>query len=61
MQSQSIDTPLDPSTHLTDPFKNANETKTAEVKFCAYPRLSLSNENQGVSWLADRENEESEL
>ena len=59
MQGQSINTPLDLSTHLTDPFDNVNETKTAKVKFCAYPKSSLSNENQRVSRLADRENEES--
>ena len=35
MQVQPIKTPLDPSTHLTDSFDYANETKTAEVKFCA--------------------------
>ena len=49
MQGQSINTPLDLSTHLADPFENANETKTAEDKFCAYPRPSLSNENWGFS------------
>ena len=58
MQDQSINTPLHLSTHLTDPFENANET-TAEVQFCAYPRPSLGNEKQRVSRLADRENEES--
>ena len=46
MQGQSINIPLDLSTHLPDPFDNANETKTAEVKFCAYPKSSLGNENQ---------------
>ena len=61
MQGQSTNTPLDPSTHLTDPFDNANETKTAEVKFCAYPKSSLSYENQRVSRLTDRMNEKSEL
>ena len=60
MQGQSINTPLDPSTHLTDPFENANETKTVEVKFCAYPRLFASNENQRGSRLTDREKEESQ-
>ena len=59
MQGQSINTPLDLSTHLTDPFESANETKNAEVKFYAYPSPSLSNENQRVSRLGDRENEES--
>ena len=59
MQGQSVNTPLDLSTHLTDPFENVNETKTAEVKFCSCPRPSLSNENQRVSRLTDRENEES--
>ena len=59
MQGQSINTPLDLSTHLTYPFENANETKTAEVKFCAYLRPSLSNEDQRVSRLTDRENDES--
>ena len=55
MQGQSINTPLDPSTHLTDPFNNANETKTAEVKFCAYPKSSLINENQeSVCYLVER-------
>ena len=58
MQGQSINTPLDPSTYLTDHFDNANETKTAEVKFCANPKSSLINENQRVSRQPDRENEE---
>ena len=62
MQGQSINTPLDLNAHLTDPSERTNETKTAEVKFCAYPRLSLSNKNQRVSRLADRERlRESEL
>ena len=60
MQGQSINTLLDKSTHLTYPFESTNETKTAEANFCAYPRLSLSNENKRVSRLADRENEESQ-
>ena len=59
MHSPSIKTPLDPSTHLSDPFDNANETKTAEAQFCAYPKLCLINENQRVSGLLGRENEES--
>ena len=58
-QGQSINTPLDLSTHLTDPFDTASETKTVEVKFCAYPKSSLINENQRVSRLPDRENEKS--
>ena len=60
MQGQSINTPLVLSTQLTDPFKNSKETRTAEVKFYAYSRQSLSNENQGVSRLTDRENVESQ-
>ena len=44
MQGQPIKTPLDLSTHFTDSFHNAHETKTVEVNFCAY-KLSLSNEN----------------
>ena len=59
MQGQSINTPLNPSTHLTDPFDNANKTKTAEVKFCAYLKSSLIYEIR-VSKLPDRENEESQ-
>ena len=59
MQGQPTNTPLDLSTHLTDPFDNAHETKTVEVNFCAYPKSSLSSENQRVSRLTDRENEES--
>ena len=43
-----------------DPFENANEAKTAEFKFCIYPWLSLSNKDQTVSRLANRENEESQ-
>ena len=58
MQGQSTNTPKDLSTHLTDPIENANETRTAEPKFCAYSRPSLSSENQRVSRLTDRENEE---
>ena len=60
IQGQSINTTLDLITHLTDPFENANETETAGVKSFAYPRPSLSNENQRVSRLTDRENEESQ-
>ena len=60
MQGQSINTPLDLSTHLTDPFNIANETKTVEVKFCAYPKSSPINENKRNSRLPDRENEESQ-
>ena len=59
MQSQSIPTPLDLSTHFTDLFDNANETKAAELKFCAYPKSSLNNKNQIVSRLTDREHEKS--
>ena len=46
MQGQPVNTPLDPSTHLTDCLNNVHETKSAEVKFCAYPKSSLSYENQ---------------
>ena len=60
MQGQSMNTPIDPSTHLTDPFENANESRTAEAKFCASSRPSLSNENQKVSRLTYRENIESQ-
>ena len=60
MQGQSINTPLDLSIHITNPFKNAKETRTAEVKFCAYSRLSLNNENQKVTRLTDREDVESQ-
>ena len=58
VQGPLINTPLDPSTHLSDPFDNANETKTADLQFCPYPKSSLINENQRVSGLPDRENEE---
>ena len=37
MQGQSINTPLDSSSYLTDPFESTNEIKTAEVMFCTYP------------------------
>ena len=46
-------------THLTDPFKNANETKTAEVKFCFFSRPSLNNEHRRISRQTDREYGES--
>ena len=59
MQGQPSNTPLDPNTHLTAPFDNANEAKTEEVKFCAYPKLSLINKNQRVSKLPDGKKEES--
>ena len=39
MQGQSIHTPFDLSTHLTNPFDNANETKAAEVKFWCLPQV----------------------
>ena len=51
MQGPSINTPWDPSKHLSDPFDNANETNTAEVQFYAYPKSSLINENEIVSGL----------
>ena len=59
MQGPSINTPLDPSILLSDPFDYANDTKTSEVQFCAYPRSSLINKYQRVSGLPDREHEES--
>ena len=40
MQGQSINIPLGLSTHLTDPFEYANETKTTDVKFCAHPQAT---------------------
>ena len=59
IQGQPINIPLDPSTHLTDPFDSAHETITVEDDFCVYPKSSLSNGNWRVSRLIDRENEES--
>ena len=54
-KGQSIYTPLSLGTHLTDPSNNVNGTKAAEVKFCSYPKLSLTNENQRVSnYLVER-------
>ena len=60
MQGQPIKTPLELSTHLTDSFDNAHETKTVEVNSCAYSKSSVSNENQRVSKLTNRENEDSQ-
>ena len=60
MHGPSINTPSDPSTHLSDPFNNANETKTAEVQFCVYAKSFLINKNQRVSGLPGRENEGSQ-
>ena len=54
-----INAPLNPSTYLSDPFDIANETKTKEVQFSAYPKLSLFNEHERPSELSGRENKES--
>ena len=61
MQGPLINASLNPSTYLSDPFDIANETKTTEVQFHVYSKLSLINENQRASKLPGRENEESEL
>ena len=62
MQGPLINAPLNPSTYLlSDPFDTANETKTTEVQFCAYPKSSLINENQRANELPGRGNEELEL
>ena len=58
MQGQPIKTSLNLSTHLTDSFDNAHDTKTVEDNFCAYPKSFLSNKNQRVIRLTDRDNEE---
>ena len=60
MQGQMINAPMNPSAYLSDPFNIAIETKTKEVQFSAYPKLSLFNENQRTSELTGRENEESQ-
>ena len=44
MQGPLINAPLNPSTYLSEPFVIVNETKTTEVQFHAYPKLSLINE-----------------
>ena len=59
MQDPMIDASLNPGTYLPDPFDIANETKTKEVHFSAYPKSSLINKNQRTSELYGRENEES--
>ena len=55
MQGVSINTPLDPSTHLSDPFNNVNGTKTVEVQFHTYPKSCLINEiREAVGYLVER-------
>ena len=58
MQGALINPPLNPSLYLSEPFDNANKTKTTEVQFCAYLKSSLINENQRDNRLPGRENEE---
>ena len=54
-----INAPLNPRPYLSDPVNIANETKTKEVHFGAYPKSSLINKNHRISKLPGRQNEES--
>ena len=57
-QGPMSNSPLNPTRYLSDPFDIANETKTKEVHFSAYPKPSLISKNHRTSELSGRENEE---